>query len=57
MNDRRQQLALFVRTVETGSFSKAACGLRLARPSVLRAANYQYLGVSNPHALSREICG
>jgi DNA-binding transcriptional LysR family regulator len=34
MNDRLQQLAIFVRTVETGSFSKVARELGLSQPSV-----------------------
>src|ERR1700689_4843679 len=37
MNDRLQQLSLFVRTVETGSFSKAAREFGLSQPSVSRA--------------------
>ena len=37
MNDRLQQLALFVRTVETGSFSKAAREFGLTQPSASRA--------------------
>ena len=37
MNDRLQQLALFVRTVETGSFSKAAHEYGLTQPSASRA--------------------
>jgi DNA-binding transcriptional LysR family regulator len=37
MNDRLQQLALFVRTVETGSFSRAARELGLTQPSASRA--------------------
>jgi DNA-binding transcriptional LysR family regulator len=37
MNDRSQQLALFVRTVESGSFSKAARESGLTQPSVSRA--------------------
>lgn len=37
MNDRLQQLALFVRTVESGSFSKAAREFSLSQPSVSRA--------------------
>jgi DNA-binding transcriptional LysR family regulator len=37
MNDRLQQLALFVRTVESGSFSKAAREFDLSQPSVSRA--------------------
>jgi DNA-binding transcriptional LysR family regulator len=37
MNDRLLQLALFVRTVESGSFSKAAREFSLSQPSVSRA--------------------
>jgi DNA-binding transcriptional LysR family regulator len=37
MNDRLLQLALFVRTVESGSFSKAAREFGLSQPSVSRA--------------------
>ena len=37
MNDRLQQLALFVRTVETGSFSRAAHEFGLTQPSASRA--------------------
>jgi DNA-binding transcriptional LysR family regulator len=37
MNDRLQQLALFVRTVESGSFSKAGREFGLSQPSVSRA--------------------
>lgn len=37
MNDRLNQLALFVRTAETGSFSKAAREMGLSQPSVSRA--------------------
>jgi DNA-binding transcriptional LysR family regulator len=37
MNDRLQQLALFVRTVESGSFSKAAREFGLSQPSVSRS--------------------
>jgi DNA-binding transcriptional LysR family regulator len=37
MNDRLHQLALFVRTVESGSFSKAAREFGLSQPSVSRA--------------------
>jgi DNA-binding transcriptional LysR family regulator len=37
MNDRLLQLALFVRTVESGSFSKAARDFGLSQPSVSRA--------------------
>jgi DNA-binding transcriptional LysR family regulator len=47
MNDRLQQLALFVRTVESGSFSKAAREFDLSQPSVSRsiAALERRLGV------------
>jgi DNA-binding transcriptional LysR family regulator len=37
MNDRLQQLALFVRIVETGSFSRAAREFGLTQPSASRA--------------------
>lgn len=37
MNDRHNQLSLFLRTVETGSFSKAAREFGLSQPSVSRA--------------------
>jgi DNA-binding transcriptional LysR family regulator len=37
MNDRLQQLTLFVRTVESGSFSKAAREFGLSQPSVSRS--------------------
>ncbi len=37
MNDRLNQLSLFVRTVETGSFSKTAREAGLSQPSVSRA--------------------
>ena len=37
MNDRLLQLALFVRTLESGSFSKAAREFGLSQPSVSRA--------------------
>jgi DNA-binding transcriptional LysR family regulator len=37
MNDRLHQLALFIRTVETGSFSQAAREFGLTQPSVSRA--------------------
>jgi DNA-binding transcriptional LysR family regulator len=37
MNDRLHQLALFTRTAETGSFSKAGRELGLSQPSVSRA--------------------
>ncbi len=36
MNDRFQELALFVRAAETGSFSRAAREFRLSQPSVSR---------------------
>ncbi|TPJ34968.1 LysR family transcriptional regulator [Mesorhizobium sp. B2-8-3] len=47
MNDRFQQLAIFVRTVETGSFSKVAREFGLSQPSVSRtvAALEDRLGV------------
>jgi DNA-binding transcriptional LysR family regulator len=47
MNDRLQQLALFVRTVESGNFSKAAREFGLSQPSVSRsiAALERRLGV------------
>ena len=47
MNDRLQQLALFVRTVESGSFSKAAREFGVSQPSVSRsiAALERRLGV------------
>jgi DNA-binding transcriptional LysR family regulator len=47
MNDRLQQLALFVRTVESGSFSKAAREFGLSQPTASRAisALEQRLGV------------
>ncbi|UCI34764.1 LysR family transcriptional regulator [Mesorhizobium sp. B4-1-4] len=47
MNDRLQQLAIFVRTVETGSFSKVAREFALSQPSVSRtvAALEERLGV------------
>jgi DNA-binding transcriptional LysR family regulator len=37
MTDRLQQLALFVRTVEAGSFSRAAREFGLTQPSASRA--------------------
>ncbi len=48
MNDRLNQLALFVRTVESGSFSKAAREFGLTQPSVSRAiaALEERLGVT-----------
>jgi len=47
MNDRLQQLAIFVRTAETGSFSKVAREFGLSQPSVSRtvAALEDRLGV------------
>ncbi len=47
MNDRLQQLALFIRTVESGSFSKAGREFGLSQPSVSRsiAALERRLGV------------
>jgi DNA-binding transcriptional LysR family regulator len=47
MNDRLQQLALFVRTVESGSFTKTAREFGLSQPSVSRtiAALERRLGV------------
>jgi DNA-binding transcriptional LysR family regulator len=47
MNDRLQQLALFVRTAESGSFSKAAREFGLSQPSASRsiAALERRLGV------------
>jgi DNA-binding transcriptional LysR family regulator len=47
MSDRLQQLAIFVRTVETGSFSKAAREFGMTQPSVSRtvAALEERLGV------------
>jgi DNA-binding transcriptional LysR family regulator len=47
MDDRLQQLTLFVRTVESGSFSKAAREFGLSQPSVSRtiAALERRLGV------------
>jgi DNA-binding transcriptional LysR family regulator len=36
MSDRLQQLAVFVRAAESGSFSQAACELGLSQPSVSR---------------------
>src|SRR5579863_1625372 len=37
MNDRLKELALFVRTVEMGSFSKTARAVGMSQPSVSRA--------------------
>ncbi|UCI08126.1 LysR family transcriptional regulator [Mesorhizobium sp. B1-1-8] len=47
MNDRLQQLAIFVRTVETGNFSKVAREFGLSQPSISRtiAALEERLGV------------
>jgi len=47
MSDRLQQLAIFVRTVETGSFSKVAREFGLSQPSISRsvAALEDRLGV------------
>jgi DNA-binding transcriptional LysR family regulator len=47
MNDRLQQLAIFVRTVEAGNFSKVAREFGLSQPSVSRtiAALEERLGV------------
>src|SRR5579862_4223891 len=36
MSDRLQELAVFIRTAESGSFSRAARELRLSQPSVSR---------------------
>jgi DNA-binding transcriptional LysR family regulator len=36
MSDRWQELRIFVRAAESGSFSRAACELRLSQPSVSR---------------------
>ncbi len=57
MNDRLQQLALFVRTVETGSFSKAAREFGLAQPSASRAvaALENRLGVKLVARTTRQI--
>jgi DNA-binding transcriptional LysR family regulator len=57
MNDRLQQLALFVRTVETGSFSKAAREFGLAQPSASRAvaALERRLGVKLITRTTRQI--
>src|SRR6516225_2980239 len=47
MSDRLQQLAIFIRTAETGSFSKVAREFGLSQPSVSRtlAALEERLGV------------
>jgi DNA-binding transcriptional LysR family regulator len=57
MNDRLQQLALFVRTVETGSFSRAAREFGLTQPSVSRAvaALEERLGVKLIARTTREL--
>jgi DNA-binding transcriptional LysR family regulator len=57
MNDRLQQLALFVRTIETGSFSKAARELGLTQPSASRAvaALEKRLGVKLITRTTRQI--
>ena len=57
MNDRLQQLALLVRTVESGSFSKAAREFGLSQPSVLRsiAALERRLGIKLLVRTTRQI--
>ncbi len=57
MNDRLNQLALFVRTVEAGSFSKAAREFGLTQPSVSRAiASLEArLGVTLLHRTTRRL--
>ena len=57
MNDRLQQLALFVRTVETGSFSRAAREFGLTQPSASRAvaALEERLGVKLIARTTREL--
>src|SRR6516225_4010736 len=57
MNDRLQQLALFVRTVETGSFSRAARELGLTQPSASRAvaALEERLGVKLIARTTRQV--
>jgi DNA-binding transcriptional LysR family regulator len=57
MNDRLQQLALFVRTIESGSFSKAAREFGLSQPSVSRtiAALERRLGVKLLIRTTRQI--
>src|SRR6516162_2828309 len=57
MNDRHQQLALFVRTVETGSFSRAAREFGLTQPSASRAiaALEERLGVKLIARTTRQI--
>src|SRR6202046_2571937 len=57
MNDRLQQLALFVRTIESGSFSKAAREFGLSQPSVSRtiAALEHRLGVKPLIRTTRQV--
>jgi DNA-binding transcriptional LysR family regulator len=57
MNDRLQQLALFVRTIETGSFSRAAREFGLTQPSASRAvaALEERLGVKLIARTTREL--
>src|SRR5271168_2639321 len=57
MNDRLQQLALFVRIVETSSFSRAAREFGLTQPSASRAvaALEERLGVKLIARTTREL--
>jgi len=57
MTDRLQQLALFVRTVETGSFSKAAHEFGVTQPSASRAvaALEERLGVKLIARTTRQV--
>lgn len=57
MTDRLQQLALFVRTVETGSFSRAAREFGLTQPSASRAvaALEERLGVKLIARTTRQV--
>jgi DNA-binding transcriptional LysR family regulator len=57
MNDRLNQLSLFVRTVETGSFSKTAREFGLSQPAVSRAvaALETRLGVTLLHRTTRRV--
>jgi DNA-binding transcriptional LysR family regulator len=57
MNDRLQQLALFVRTLETSSFSRAAREFGLTQPSASRAvaALEERLGVKLIARTTREL--